>query len=264
MALLLAVMSGPDPRVPLALDAAPPALTGPEQVRALLTRDLVGLRVGWSDDLGLPVDPAVRAVLAPARQVLADLGCEVVDLAPDLSGADEVFRTWRAFRFATIYGPLLATDSGQLGANVVWNTEQGLKLTLPELSRATVLRDRLAEKVTRYFDHVDVLACPATQVPAFDVGLDWVHEIDGVRQQTYLDWMRSAYLISATGLPAMSVPAGFTPAGLPVGLQLAGRRRGDWELLAVAHAFEAATRYGEVPPRITARSGEPGPAGTGQ
>ncbi len=206
----------------------------------------------------------MRAVLALARQVLADLGCEVVDLAPDLSGADEVFRIWRAFRFATNYGPLLATRDGQLGANVVWNTEQGLKLTLAELSQATVLRDRLAEKVTRYFEQVDVLACPATQVPAFDVGLDWVHEIDGVPQQTYLDWMRSAYLISATGLPAMSVPAGFTPAGLPVGLQLAGRRRGDWELLSIGHAFETATGHGRVPPRLTAPSGEHGPAATGR
>ncbi|HET9896799.1 MAG TPA: amidase [Streptosporangiaceae bacterium] len=252
VALLLAVVAGPDPRVPLALDEAPPALTDPAVVCRLLTRDVTGLRVGWSDDLGLPVDPAVRAVLAQARQVLAELGCEIVELAPDLSGADEVFRTWRAFRFVTNYGPLLGAHGGQLGANVTWNTEQGLKLTLADLSRATVLRDRLAEKVSQYFERVDVLACPATQVPAFDVGLDWVHEIDGVPQQTYLDWMRSAYLISATGLPAMSVPAGFTPAGLPVGLQLVGRRRGDWELLGIGHAFEAATGYGQVLPPVTA------------
>ncbi len=97
-----------------------------------------------------------------------------------------------------------------------------------------------------------MLACPVSQVPPFEIGLDWVHEIDGVPQHTYLDWMRSAYLISATGLPAISVPAGFTRSDLPlpVGLQLVGRRRGDWDLLSVAHAFEQATGYGRTPPPV--------------
>ncbi len=252
VALMLAAISGPDPQVPLALDATPPELASPDQVSAVLDTDLAGLRIGFSPDLGLPVDPGVREVMRRAREVLASLGCEIVDAAPDLSGADEVFRTWRAFRFATNYGPLLATHADQLGANVIWNTEQGLKLTLADLSRATLLRVQLAQQVSDYFDRVDALACPATQVPPFDVGLDWVHEIDGVAQQTYLDWMRSAYLISATGLPAMSVPAGFTADGLPVGLQLVGRRRGDWELLGIGHAFEAATGYGRVPPSLSA------------
>ena len=114
---------------------------------------------------------------------------------------------------------------------MTWNIERGLELTVADLSRATVLHAALAERVSEFFEPVDVLACPVTQVAPFDVELDWVHEIDGQPQQTYLDWMASAYLISVTGLPAISVPAGFTPDGLPVGLQLVGRRRADWELL---------------------------------
>ena len=247
-ALLLMVLSGPDRRVPLALDAAPPGV-GPDQIAGLLARDLRGVRVAWSADLGLPVEPAVRAVLAPARQVLADLGCEVVDAAPDLSGADFVFRTWRAFRFLTNLGPLLREHPGQIGANVTWNIERGLELSVADLSRATLWHAALAERVSAFFDTVEVLACPVTQVVPFDVTLDWVHDIDGHPQHTYLDWMATAYLISVTGLPAISVPAGFTPDGLPVGLQLVGRRRADWALLGVAHAFEAATGHGRaVPP----------------
>jgi amidase len=248
-ALLLAVLAGPDPRVPLALDQPPPALTDPAQLPGLITRDLGGIRVAWSPDLGLPVEPAVRQVLAPARQVLTDLGASVVDGTPDLAGADEAFRTLRAFRYATFYAGLLAQHRDKIGANTAWNIERGLELSVADLSRATVLRAQLAERVSAFFADLDVLACPVSQVPPFEVTLDWVHEIDGKPLDNYLDWMASAYLISATGLPAISVPAGFTVEGLPVGLQLVGRRRGDWDLLSVAHAFESATGYGALIPQ---------------
>jgi amidase len=249
-ALLLAVQSGPDPRATLALDAPPPPLATPADVRRVLAQDPRGLRVAWSADLGLPVEPAVRAALAPARNVLADLGCQVSDAAPDLAGGDEVFRTWRALRFATAFGPLLRDHPGDVGPNVAWNIERGQELTVADLSRATTAWAALADRVSAFCAEFDVLACPVSQVPPFDVDLDWVHEIDGVPQDTYLDWMRSAYLISVTGLPAISVPAGFTPDGLPVGLQLVGRRRADWHLLGIAAAFEAATGYARTAPRL--------------
>jgi len=243
-------VSGPDPRATLALDAPPPTLAAPSDVARLLAQEMRGLRVAWSPDLGLPVDPAVRAVLAPARAALAGLGCQVTDAAPDLAGGDEVFRTWRALRFLTAFGPLLRDHPGALGPNVAWNVERGQELTLAELSQATTLWAALAERVSAFFADFDVLACPVTQVPPFDVDLDWVHEIDGVPQESYLDWMRSAYLITVTGLPAISVPAGFTPGGLPVGLQLVGRRRADWHLLAVAAAFEQATGHARAAPSL--------------
>jgi len=250
-ALLLAVLAGPDPRVPLALDDPPPAVGDPAQIPSLLNRDLKGIRIAWSPDLGLPVEPDVLEVLAPARHVLAGLGGHVIDALPDLSGADEVFRTFRAFAFATFRADLLASHPDLVGPNVTWNIQQGLELTTADLSRAAVLRTQLADRISAFLADVDVLACPVSQVAPFDVTLDWVHEIDDRPLHTYLDWMASCYLISATGLPAISVPAGFTGGGLPVGLQLVGRRRGDWDLLAVAHAFESATGYAAKVPEST-------------
>jgi amidase len=263
-ALLLAVLSGPDPRVPLALDLPAPAIADPAGIPGLLTTDLRGLRVAWSPDLGLPVEPEVLDVLTPARAVLAGLTGSVTDGAPDLRDADQIFRTFRWYRALTFYAGLACESPGQLGRNMGFDVERGRELTLADLSRATLARTALAERVSEFLAGADVLACPVSQVAPFDVNLDWVHEINGQEMTTYLDWMASAYLISVTGLPAISVPAGFTRDGRPVGLQLVGRRRGDWDLLALAHAFEAATGYAARVPDLPAGPPPRTPAEGGQ
>lgn len=235
-ALLLSVMAGPDPRSPIALQDPGSTFAAP------LDRDLTGLRVAWSPDLGVTVDPAVRAALDP--RVFEALGADVEEACPDLTGADEVFRTLRAWQFALAMGPLADAHPGALKPAIVANIEHGRRLTGDDIARAETLRGALFQRMRSFFERYDVLLAPVSQVPPFDADLEYPTEIDGVPHPHYLDWMASAYLISATGHPALSVPAGFTPGGLPVGLQIIGPHRGDLLVLQVGHVYEAATQVG--------------------
>ncbi|MFF7795426.1 amidase [Streptomyces sp. NPDC007991] len=246
VALTLSVLAGPDPRSPLALETPGSRFAG------RLDGDVRGLRVAWSPDLGgsVPVEAEVRDVVRGAVGVFAALGCEVEEACPDLSGADEAFHVQRAWQMELAYGPLLDEHRHRMAPDVVWNIEEGRKLTGPDLGRAQLLQAALFHRVRAFFDRYDVLLLPVSQVAPFDVGLPYPASVDGVAMETYLDWMRSASLITMTGCPALSVPAGFTPAGLPVGLQVVGPHRGDAAVLRAGHAFEQATRFGERRPDI--------------
>ena len=208
-----------------------------------------GLRVAWSNDLGgLPVDPRVTQALEPGRDVLAGLGIEVVDATPDLSDADEVFRVSRAYNFELTHGHLLDTRRGELKDTVVWNIEEGRKLTGPQVGRAEVKRTELYHRMRKFMEQYAFLAAPVVQVPPFDVDQPWVDEINGEKLTTYLDWMKSCYYISATGLPAISVPCGFTPEGLPVGLQIVGRHQDELRRAAARLRVPAAHAAVEAAP----------------
>jgi amidase len=125
---------------------------------------------------------------------------------------------------------------------VIWNTEEGLKLTAREIGEADVQRTRLYHRVREFMERHEFLLLPAAQVPPFDVTQPYVTEINGVRLPTYIDWMRVCSDITVLGLPAASVPCGFTDEGLPVGIQIVGRHQDDWGVLQLAHSFEQATR----------------------
>jgi amidase len=246
-ALLLSVLSGSDPRAPISI-AEPGSLFA-----GSLERDLRGLRVAWSKDLGgLPVDPRVSQALEPGREVLAALGIEVVEAAPDLSDADEVFRVLRAYNFELTHGPLLDTRRAELKDTVVWNIEEGRKLTGAQVGRAEVKRTELYHRMREFMEQYAFLAAPVVQVPPFDVDRPWVDEINGEKLTSYLDWMKSCYLISATGLPAISVPCGFTPDGLPVGLQIVGRHQDELGVLQLAYAFQQRTQLWKRRPPLAA------------
>jgi amidase len=245
VALLLSAIAGPDPRSPIALETPGARFAEP------LARDFAGTRIAWSRDVGgLPMDPRVTAALEPARALLVGLGCEVDDAEPDWSGADEAFKTLRAFAFAQGFAAMSERALGRLKETVSWNVAQGRALTSAELRKAARLRTRLHDRLAAFLDQHAFLVMPVNQVPPFDVTTEYPEEIAGVAMETYIDWMKSAYFVSVTGLPAISVPVGFTPEGLPVGLQIVGRPRDDFGVLQLAHAVEEACGAGQRRPPV--------------
>jgi amidase len=228
-------MCGSDPGLPLARPDRPGDFLG---LRAVPLR---GLRVAWTFDLGdLPVQPEVRGVLATLRGSLEGAGCAVTDAAPALSDADEVFQVLRAALMAGM-APLLRDHRGQIKATLAWNIEKGIALTGEQIAAARASHAEIFGRVRSFLADgaYDVLALPTVQVVPFGVEQEWVTEINGEPMATYIDWLRSCSRITVSAHPAVSVPAGLTAAGLPVGLQLVGRYGADRRLLEIAAAVMA-------------------------
>lgn len=216
-----------------------------------LERDFKGVKIAFSPDLGqLPIDPRVRGVVEASRPVFADLGIDVVDTAPDLREADKVFLDLRAFSLASGMGELLANHRERIKPEAVWNIEQGFELSAVDVGKAMIAQSQLFQRLHEFMEEHEFLVTVVNQVPPFDHDLRYPTVIDGVQLETYLDWMRAAYWISATAHPAISVPGGFTPDGLPVGIQIVGRHGADFEVLQLAHAFEQATGHWKQIPAV--------------
>lgn len=244
-ALMLSAIAGPDPRSPISITEPGSLFTRP------LERDFRGVLIAWSRDLGtLPIDPRVTATIEKQRHVFESLGCSLEDREPDFTDADEIFKTWRAWRFELAYAKLLETHRDQLKETVIWNIEAGMKLTGPQIGRAECKRTELYHRVREFMETYEFLILPVSQVPPFDVKQRHVTEINGVQMDTYIDWMKSCYYITTTGHPAISVPCGFTDDGLPVGVQIVGRHQDDFGVLQLAHAFEQATGFWKQRPPV--------------
>jgi len=236
IALMLSAIAGPDPRSPMAITEPGSLFSRP------LERDFKGVRVAWSRDLGgLPVDPRVTQVIEGRRHVFESLGCVVEDCEPDFTDADEVFKVWRAWRFELAYAELLKSYRDKIRDTVIWNIEEGMKLTGPQIGWAERRRTELYHRVREFMETHEFLILPVNQVPPFDLQQRYVTEINGVKMDTYINWLKSCYYISVIGLPAISVPCGFTPEGLPVGVQIVGRHQDDLGVLQLAYAFEQST-----------------------
>ncbi|MEW5978666.1 MAG: amidase [Acidobacteriota bacterium] len=244
-ALLLSAMAGPDPRDPLSITENPDRFLRP------LARDFKGVRLAWSRNLGIfPVEKPVIEVIEKALPVFKDLGCEIEEAHPDFTGSAEIFQVLRAAAFAHRGADDLVKHRDLMKDTVIWNIEQGLKLSALQVARAQAQRAALFQRVREFLTRFDYLLLPVSQVVPFPIEVEWVKEIEGAAMETYIDWMMSCSLITLTEHPALSVPSGFTTEGLPIGLQIVGPYRQEYAVLQLAYAFEQATRTGDRRPAL--------------
>ena len=196
-------------------------------------------RVAFSADLGItPVDPEVAEICRKAALRFAEAGAIVEEAHPDFTGAHDAFNVLRAKNFAISKKALLDAKRDLLKPEVIWNIEKGLALTMEDHVRAETRRAELYRNTLDFFEDHDILCTPATIVPPFPVGNRYVESCNGVKFDNYVHWLAIAYAITLVSCPAISLPCGFTKSGLPVGLQIVARPRGDARALAAAKTLE--------------------------
>ena len=243
VALFLSAVAGPDARSPLSIDQ------DPTMFRAPLERDFKGVRVAWWRGLGgIPFEPEIRRVVDGTRTIFEDLGCIVDDAEPDFAGVDEAFPLLRYALTHSKYAALVRTQPDMVKDTIKFEIAQAERTTGADIGRALTRQAQMFEQSSAFFHRYSFFILPVTQVEPFDVNVPYPTEVAGTVMATYIDWMRSCWYVTMMSNPAISVPAGFSASGLPVGLQIVGRHRDEWSVLQLAHAFEQATRYHERQP----------------
>jgi len=244
-ALMLSVIAGADARAPISYAVNPRAF-----LDAVRRPGVRGLRVAWGGDLGVTaVDDEVRAVTRGAADAFRRLGARVEEAHPDFSGLRDIVLASRGASMVARHEDRLAKWRDAMQENLVKNIEQGLALTPSQIGRAERLRTELWERVRVFQERYDLILTPTAAVLPFPV--EWrsgPKEINGRPMPTYIDWAMLTYAFTVVGLPAISVPAGFTKSGLPVGLQIVGRWRDEAGVLRAAAAFESAQPWADRRP----------------
>jgi amidase len=244
-AYFLSVLAGFDPHSPISIDQP-----GAQFAQPLAGRDFKGVRVAMFKDLGLPWEPEVKNAVQAQRKVFESLGCIVEDAEPDFTDANECFLAWRHWSVECKYGDLVQTQGDQLNEYIHWHVEEGRKLTGPYLSRIDAKRTALYQRVCKFMEKFDYFVLPVNQVLPFDVKTHYPTQIAGVEMENYLAWMKSAYYVSVTSNPAVSVPCAFSAGGLPIGIQIVGPPHDEWGVLQLAYSFEQATQVGKRRPGV--------------
>jgi amidase len=234
-ALFLSVISGPERRAPLSIDE------DPDLFLSLAPRSFRGARIAYSPDLGgLPLDPEVREATAAAARLASDLGAEVVEVDLDLTEADLVFETFRSLEFLDAHGEDAALHPDLVKQTVRDDVSWADGIDARLLNRAAGARTRLFRRLQSLLAEYDMLLGPTTQVLPFPIEWEYPTEIEGVAMERYYTWQRSCSRITATAMPAVSMPMTFSRGGLPIGVQFVGPYRGDRLLLEFALTWESA------------------------
>lgn len=243
IALLLSVMAGPSLRSPISLE------TPGEAFATVPDGGMEGRRIAFSVDLGgaIQTEPAIAEIVRAAARACEEAGATVEEASCDFTGADEAFRTLRAWQFEATLGEFLDAHSDLVRPSLYANMLQGRQLTGPQVGRAAVLRTQLFHRMRQFLDTYDALLLPISPLPAFDADIQYPETVAGEQQPDYLGWMRAVCAVTVTGHPAIAMPAGFVD-GTPVGIQLVGRHRGERELLGLAAGFEGVTGFARQHP----------------
>ncbi len=245
LALALSTIAGPDMRSPLSIDEPGSVFARP------LERNFKGVRVAWFKNLnGMPIDPRVRTAVDAQRKTFESLGCIVEEAEPDFAPAEISFRILRAWATAAGLGKLFQQHPEAFKDTLTGEIKDGLALSGSDIAHAEIAHTEVWRSFQIFLEKYEYFVLPTTQLPPFEIATPWPTEINGVHFTNYIDWMKSCWYISATGNPAVSVPAGFTPEGLPVGVQIVARDKQDFSALQLAHAFEQATNFGRRHPKI--------------
>ena len=247
VALMLSAMAGRDDRAPISYDVDTSQFT-----RAVKTPSIKGWRIAWSRDLHglLPVDDEVAEVAEGATRVLRRLGARIETAAPDFSGMKEIVRGTRAMTMVALQLDKLPGWREQLQKELVRDIDQGLSRSARDIAQGEVLRSALWQRVREFMSTRDLLVLPTVAIPPFPVEQLYPIEINGTTLDDYFEWFFLTYAITLTGLPAISVPCGFTRSGLPVGLQIGGRRRQEIAVLRAAAALEGVAPWNSGIPSV--------------
>lgn len=206
-------------------------------------------RVAFSPDLGIvSMEKEIASVAGNAAKIFADMGADVTGDIPDFTGVLDAFQTHRAVLFATLMEPILEQHRDRIAPEIIGNIERGLNIKPSQIFEAERVRCDLYKKMMAFFETHDVLICPAASIAPFPVEQRYVEEIDGKPCETYIDWFSITFALTMTACPTMSVPCGFTAEGLPVGVQLVGKPRGEAALLRAAKHFEEAANIAPMLP----------------
>ena len=246
LALFFSALAGPDPRTTLSISEDGARFAAP------LGRSFKGTRVAWWRGLGgIPFEPEIRSTIDAHRRTFETLGCVVEEAEPDFAGVDEAFPTLRYTANHAQYAALAREKPEWVKDTIKFEIAQAERLTGADVGRALARQARMYDETRQFFERYEYFVLPVTQVSPFDVNTPYPTRIGDVQMATYIDWMRSCWYVTFMATPAISVPAGFTTGGLPIGIQIVGRHRADWSVLQLAHAFEQATGHGKRRARVT-------------